>query len=136
MTKVYVLCHGDWATPLLEVAKKHFGLNLEYKVFSLNDDDKFEMYQERIEESIKSETSKILMICDLTAGSTSHAALALGYKYDLEAVSGLSLQTLLLVDKELSQKDTVDGIGKIIEKKNENLCVDLMECMRKFKGGK
>ena len=71
------------------------------------------------------------MISDLYGGTTSNTAIYLGIKYNLNAISGLSLPVILEIDKE-------EKVEKILEvlflKQNKNvICVNLIEEFKLFR---
>ena len=129
MKKVIILCHETWGEYLVADTKKHFGLKNEYCVVPLMSSMSSEEYFKLVEKEVKDMPNKCLLISDLYSGTTSHIAMSIAYQYQAEAICGLSLQTLLYVDKVLETHE-VNGIAKVIEDNNQNLCVDLISQLR------
>lgn len=122
---IIVLCHGTWGKELIEDAKKLFGLKNKFLVFSLLPNMSVEVYREKIEEVLKDISQKTILISDLYGGTTSNTAIYLGIRYNLNAISGLSLPLVLEIDKE-------EEVDKVLErlflKENKNIiCVNLIE---------
>lgn len=129
MKKIIILCHETWGQYLLNDARKQFGLKNVYCVVPLFGSMSSEEYRRQVEQEILNIDSEYLLISDLYSGTTSHIAMSLALQYGVEAICGLSLQTLLYVDKSLDGYD-MKGIGKVIEENNIHLCVDLMSQFR------
>lgn len=128
--KIVVLCHGNWGKFLLEDCKKIFGLNSYFNVIPLTPERALEDYMKEVEEVIKNADEKCLIIADLFGGSTANVALNIALRYGVNAITGLSLQTILIADKELKKDLSLDDLSERIIKENENFCVDLV---KKFK---
>ena len=88
-------------------------------------------YMKQVGDIVDKEDVK-LIISDLYGGSTSNVAINVAIKKGIDAINGLSLQTILIVDEELNKKDTIDGLAKRIVKRNSNVCVDLIEEFKKI----
>lgn len=78
-----------------------------------------------VEEAVDKEDVKII-ISDLYGGSTSSVAISVAIRRGIDAINGLSLQTILIVDEELSKEDKLHTLPERIVK-NNNLCVDLIK---------
>lgn len=125
--EIIVLCHGNWGKFLVEDCKKIFGLNSDVNVIPLSPERAMEDYMMEVEELIRNTHKKCLIIADLFGGTTANVALHIALRYGVNAVTGLSLQTILIADKELSKDSSIDDLSERIIKENKNLCVDLVK---------
>lgn len=128
--EIIILCHGNWGKSLVEDGKKIFGLSNHFHVMPLTPEKAVEDYMKEVEEVIKSTGKRCLIIADLFGGTTANVALHISLRYGINAITGLSLQTILIADKELKKDLSLDDLSERIIKENENLCVDLV---KKFK---
>lgn len=126
--KVILLCHGKWGKALLMDVKKHFGLFGNYEAMSLDDDVSITSYIEKLIESIKG--YDVVLLTDLFPSSTSTIATRIALSEHVQALSGLSLQTLLLMDAVWSEEG-FQSIVKHNDKFNEQICIDLVERFNK-----
>ena len=127
---VVILCHGNWGKELIEDIKKLFGLKNKFLVFPLLPNISVEKYREEIEKILKIAPKKTILVSDLYGGTTSNTAIYLGIKYNLNAISGLSLPLILEIDQE-------EKIEKVLEvlflKQNKNImCINLIEEFKKI----
>ncbi|KPI54661.1 PTS sugar transporter subunit IIA [Clostridioides sp. GD02377] len=129
--KAIILCHGTWGEVLVEEANENFGLSNQYEVLSLSSEKDVSVFMKEVEEAVDKEDVKII-ISDLYGGSTSSVAIAIAIRRGIDAINGLSLQTILIVDEELSKDDKVHTLPERIVKKNNNLCVDLIKEFKKI----
>ncbi|CZR95670.1 MULTISPECIES: PTS mannose transporter subunit IIC [unclassified Clostridioides] len=129
--KAIILCHGTWGEVLVEEANENFGLSNQYEVLSLSSEKDVSVFMKEVEEVVDKEDVKII-ISDLYGGSTSSVAIAIAIRRGIDAINGLSLQTILIVDEELSKDDKVHTLPERIVKKNNNLCVDLIKEFKKI----
>ena len=128
--KAIILCHGTWGKVLVEEANKNFGLVNQYEVFSLSPEKDISVFMKEVEEVVDKEDVKII-ISDLYGGSTSSVAITVAIRRGIDVINGLSLQTILIVDEELSKEDKVHTLSERIVKNNNNLCVDLIKEIKK-----
>lgn len=110
---------------LVEETNKNFGLSNQYEVLSLSSEKDVSVFMKEVEEVVDKEDVKII-ISDLYGGSTSSVAIAVAIRRGIDAINGLSLQTILIVDEELSKEDKLHTLPERIVK-NNNLCVDLIK---------
>lgn len=129
--KVIILCHGTWGKVLVEEVRKSFGLSNKFEVLSLSSEIDISIFMKEVEEEVYKEDVK-LIISDLYGGSTASVAIAVAIKKGIDAINGLSLQTILIVDEELSKEDKIHTLAQRIVKNNNNLCVDLIEEFKKI----
>lgn len=129
---VIIICHGTWGNVLVEEANENFGLLNQYKVLSLSSEKDISVFVKEVEEIVDKEDVKII-ISDLYGGSTSNVAIAVATRKGIDAINGLSLQTILIVDEELNKEDKVHTLSQRVVKKNNNLCVDLIREFKKYK---
>ncbi|MDX5726075.1 PTS mannose transporter subunit IIC [Clostridioides difficile] len=103
----------------------------QYEVLSLSSEKDVSVFMKEVEEVVDKEDVKII-ISDLYGGSTSSVAIAVAIRRGIDAINGLSLQTILIVDEELSKEDKLHTLPERIVKKNNNLCVDLIKEFKKI----
>lgn len=121
--KVILLCHGKWGESLLIDVKKHFGLFGNYEVLPLNDDVSTSTYMEELKENIKGHD--VILLTDLFPGSSSSIAIRVALSEHVQALTGLSLQTLLMIDTIWCE----EGFHKIVQHcdtYSEQACIDLV----------
>lgn len=128
--KIIILCHGTWGQNLVDDVKKSFGVSTIIEVLSLTSNKALEFYLREVEEAVSKSSGNCLIISDLFGGSTANVAIKVGINFGISAITGLSLQTILIADDEFKKSITLDDLGKRIVERNNNLCVDLIE---KFK---
>lgn len=130
-SKVIILCHGTWGQSLIDDLEKLFGISNDYIVLALTMESDISEYMKQVGDLVDKEDVK-LIISDLYGGSTSNVAINVAIKKGIDAINGLSLQTILIVDEELNKKDTIDGLATRIVKRNSKICVDLIEEFKKI----
>lgn len=129
--KIIVLCHGTWGNNLVEDVKNSFGLSNEFEVICLTSEKSSDGYLKEVEEVIKnSEVS--LIIADLFGGTTANVAINIGLRYKINAITGLSLQTILIADEELKKDSSLDSLSERIVSSNKKLCIDLIDEFKKI----
>lgn len=132
ISQVIVLCHGTWGNNLIQDAKEAFGLSNEFIVIPLTSEKSIEQYLKEVEEVVCRAPKECLIISDLYGGSTANVATNVGLRYGINAITGLSIQTILIADEELKKSRDLHDLSERIVKKNTKLCVDLISEFKKL----
>lgn len=127
-TYIVLLSHGKWSNYLVEDVEKNFGLHHQVKVFPLMPEMALEDYIVNVKKDLKKMDKNSLIIADLFGSTTANVATLMAMEFGFNAITGLSVQTLLVADEELKVELEV-SLGDRIVEKNKNLCTNLCRCI-------
>lgn len=123
--EIVLLTHGEWGAELVKSAELIVGPLKNIKCFPLHPDCPFKEYIRETQEYMEQrKEEEFLLITDIRGGSTFYTAGILSRTEKVRAVSGLSMDMLILAD-ELRQEYSVREIIPPLIEGTKNKITDM-----------
>ena len=123
--EIVLLTHGEWGAELVKSAELIVGPLKNIKCFPLYPDCPFKEYVREAQDYMEQRREEeFLLITDIRGGSTFYTAGILSRTEKIRAVSGLSMDMLILAD-ELRQEYSVEEIVPFLIEGTKNKITDM-----------
>ena len=122
--EIVLLTHGEWGAELVKSAELIVGPLKNVKCFPLHPDCPLKEYIRETQAYMEQRKEEFLLITDIRGGSTFYTAGILSRTEKIRAVSGLSMDMLILAD-ELRQEYSVGEIIPLLIEGTKNKITDM-----------
>lgn len=128
---IILLTHGRWGEELIKGAEMIVGELEEVYAFSLMPETPLDEYVYSIEKVLKVAPEGTLILADMYGSTTSNVSAFLSTRYEVNAISGLSLIMLISADEIRKNSAGKEIVRKILSTTTEG-CKDIISAINNY----